>query len=265
MNCKLRLFMMILITAFAMSGCGQGGGGGAGLNGGITVVTSVTGSVVTATATYTNPTQTNLIGLPITFKINNVVIGTFNTNNSGSVTVAFTPAPFIGTQTITVTASTGNLANFSTINMNGITMTMSSPPAQAVTVTGATPGTTNTFVFSSPTFVTVSDPFNNAISGHQVSITANFTAAPAAAGDLLTFIGGAPASVAAGTTTTATATTGPAGTVPLPGTTLGLIVPAAGGTRTATISWTATIVNEPALSVFQGLAASGVTTVTITN
>ena len=262
---RFRSYLLILLSLalFALNGCGSSGG--AGLNGGITVTATATGSVVNATATYTNPQTTDLVGLPITFTVNGVVIGTFNTNNSGSVTVAFTPAPFIGTRTIAVAASTGNLSNFSTLTMNGITMTMSAPPAQAVTVTGAVPGTTNTVVFSSPTFVTVSDPFNNAISNHMISMTANFTAAPANAGDLLTFIGGNPASVGAGKTSTATATTGPAGTVPLPGTSLGLTVPAAGGTRTATISWTATIVNEPAGTVFEGLAASGVTTVTLTN
>ena len=268
MNFK-HLYMMIFLAALSMiSACGgggsgfEGGGGGAGLNGGLTVTTTVKGAYVTAEATYTNPTEPNRIGVPISFSAGSVFLGTHNTNNSGSVSVVFKPQSFVGTKTFVVTAQTGNLQNFSTVTMNGITITMVAPPAQTKTLTGGVPDTPYTFVFSSPTFVTVADPFNENISNHLVNMEATFSVTPTAVGDLLTF--GA-TTAGSGQIATAAATTGPSGTVPLPGTSLVLATPAVGGTRTATITWTATISNADPDTVFRGLSASGNTVVTLTN
>jgi hypothetical protein len=273
MNIKQFSLVIILSFSFAMFGCGgggsgfQGGGGGAGLNGDLTVTTTVEGAIVTATATYTNPTEANRIGVPISFAVGpsqteSVFLGTYNTNNSGSVSVAFKPPSFIGTKTLLVTVATGSLRNFSSFTMNGITMTMATPDAQTKTISGAVPGTPFTFQFNSPTFVTVTDPFNNSISNHLVNMVATFSIATPAAVDLLTF--GA-TNAGPGATATAAATTGPSGTIPMPGTSLVLATPDPGFTRTATISWTATISETDPDPVFRGLAAQGTTVVTLTN
>ena len=136
MNFRLLLISILSLVSLAICGCGQGGGGGAGLNGGLTVTASATGTFVTATATYTNPTQTNLIGVPITFSAQVggqiIPLGTFNTNNSGSVSLAFSLTDFNGSQTVLVAASTGNLTNFATVTVTGgRTLSLTPPPAIA--------------------------------------------------------------------------------------------------------------------------------------
>ena len=274
MNIKQFSLVIILSFSFAMYGCGgggsgfQGGGGGAGLNGDLTVTTTVEGAIVTATATYTNPTEANRIGVPISFAVGpsqteSVFLGTYNTNNSGSVSVAFKPPSFIGTKTLLVTAATGSLRNFSSFTMAGITITMEAPPAQTKTLTGGVPGTPYTYTFSSSNFVTIADPFNNSISNHPVDMTAAFTISPTAPSDLLTF--GATTALPNGTPATASAVTGPSGKLSLPGTSLVLETPPVGATRTATITWTATIANTDPDPVFRGLAVSGNTVVSLTN
>jgi hypothetical protein len=92
--------------------------------GSLSIYASATGSVITATATYNNPTQTNLIGVPITFSAQSSTqifpIGTYQTNNSGSVSVSFMPPAFSGTQTLTVIAKTGNLTSSDTVTLVGL-------------------------------------------------------------------------------------------------------------------------------------------------
>ena len=260
MNRMLQHVVLAALVSVALFGCGggNGGGGGEGLNGSITLTTVMTGSVVTATATYTNPdaTITNLIGVPITFSTDKfgVLPGMpVYTNSSGIVTVAFTPPAFNGQQTITIVATTGNLSAFSPITMSGRTLAMAAPPDQGPVTAAEASGGNHSFVLSAPTFVTITDPFNNDISGHPITITASFSSTNAS--DQLQL--GANPGVGPGLTATSIVNTGASGSAVLPAASLVMVVPNAGVTRIATISWTAT-------DTATGLSGSGTTAVTIT-
>lgn len=253
MNLKHFYLFLCLLLSLVIHGCGQGGGGGEGLNGGLELTASVSGAIVTATATYTNPTETNLIGVPITFSADFGPIGTFNTNNSGSVGVAFTPPAFNGTKTFAVIATTGNLSQFATVTMTGRLLTLAVPPNQGPVTATENPGQFHTFSLSSQNFVTITDPFSNDISGHPIIISAVFSSTDP--DDRLLF--GANPSVGPGETTLTTVATGASGVAPLPSASLVMVVPNAGVTKTATISWTATDFET-------GLSGSGTTVVTLT-
>ena len=240
-NCVLGV---LALSALILGGCGNSGG--AGLNGGLTVTAAATGSVVNATATYTNSQATDLTGTPITFTAlvgnQSFSLGTFNTNTSGSATVAFTPPAFNSSQTITVIATTDKLTNFSSIVMTGRSLTVT-PPA-AVTLTTAQAGGTSVPFIIQPAagFVTITDPFSNDLSGHAISISASFVSNNSS--DSLS----PPTSTA----------TNSVGTAIFPGANGTLIVPAAsGGVETMTITWTVT-------DQTTGLSGTGITTVTLT-
>jgi hypothetical protein len=261
MNTKQLSLIIILSFLFAMYGCGgggsgfQGGGGGEGLIGNLSLTTSVTGPVIQATATYSNAAATNLAGLEITFSTNLFgPIGTYRTDSSGNAVCTFTPPAFNGVQTVTVIARTGNLAQYSTLTMNGRTLTLTPPPNQGPVNAPGNPGTIQSFSLSSQDFVKITDPFNNKIDNHPIVVTATFTSSPQDAGDQLTFNG---ISVGPGVPASATIYTGASGIVPLPGTSLALAVPQTGVTKTATISWTAT-------DTATQLAGSGSTVITLT-
>lgn len=242
MKVKYLLFAMLMLLAAGLSACGSSGSEG--LNGGITVSAEATGSVISATATYTNPTQSNLIGVPISFsvRVGSVTqnLGTHSTNNSGSVGLAFSPAPFNGTETVTVIARTDNLTNFDTLVMTGRSLTVSPPPNLALTTTAAT-GSAFTFVIQ-PTanFVTVTDPFDNILAGHTIQI--EFDTVSSNVSDLNVPL---------------TTSTGSGGVAPFPGANGTLIVPAAGAVETLTITWRVT-------DTFTGQTGSAITTVTLT-
>ena len=244
MKLKQALFTIFMLLMLGLSGCGSNGG--AGLNGGIAVTATATGSVITATATYTNPTQTNLIGVPISFTVQvgnqSFDLGTHKTNNSGTVGVAFTPPAFSGSKTITVVASSDNLTNFASLSMVGASLAVTSPPAVALTTT-APAGSPFSFVIPpSASFVTITDPFNNDVSGHPISITA--TVVSTNPGDVLNSV--------------PVATTGTSGVAPFPGATGTLVVPATvGAVETMTITWTVT-------DTVTGQTGTGVTTITLT-
>ena len=244
MNFKYLLFAMLLLFTAGISACGSSGGDG--LNGGITVDATATGSVISATASYTNPNETNLIGVPINFSVRigaqTFDLGTHSTNNSGSVSLAFSPPSFNGTQTITVIARTGNLTNFDSLVMSGRSLTVTPPPTLTLS-TGAASGTLQPFIIPpAATFVTITDPFNNDLSGHPIEISASVVSSNT--DDTLSF----PSST----------TTGSAGTAPFPGASGTLVVPATvGGVETMTITWTVT-------DTITGQTSSGITTVTLT-
>jgi len=235
---------MLMIFSAGLSACGSSGSEG--LNGGIAVTAEATGSVISATATYTNPTQTNLIGVPINFSVRIGLVtqdlGTFSTNNTGSVGLAFSPPAFNGSQTITVIARTDNLTNFDSLVMSGRSLTVNAPANLSLT-TGAAPGTSVAFTIPPVTnFVTITDPFTNSINGHPISISS--TVVSSNPGDTL--------SVPVATTT------GSGGVAAFPGATGTLVVPAAvGGVETMTITWT---VND----TITGQSGNAITTVTLT-
>jgi hypothetical protein len=242
---KLKYAMLAVLSLFVLALCGCGSSGGAGLNGGVAVTATATGSVINATATYTNPSQTNLIGVPIAFTVqiggNLYDLGTHKTNNTGSVGVAFTPPAFNGSQTVTVIAKTDNLTNFASISMVGRALTVTPPPALALTTT-LPAGSSLPFVIPpAGTFVAITDPFTNDVSGHLITVTSSVVATNS--GDTLT-------------PPTATTTTS-AGTAPFPGASGTLVVPATvGGTETMTITWTVT-------DTVTGQFGTGITTVTL--
>lgn len=243
---RIRLLLVAIVSLFVLSISGCGGSGGAGLNGGITVTATATGSVINATATYTNSKTTNLIGIPVTFTAQigsqSFSLGTHYTNNSGSIGVAFTPPSFSGTRTVTVIATTDNLTNFASVSMVGQSLTVTPPPA--LTLTTALPGGTSLPFVIPPTatFVTITDPFNNDVSGHTISIAA--TVVSSNSSDTLT--------------SPAATSTGSAGTAPFPGASGTLVVPATtGGIETLTITWTVT-------DTFTGQTGTAITTITLT-
>ena len=234
------LYMMVCLAALlVISACGgQGGGGGAGLIGSLSLTTSVTGSVVVATAKYSNAATTNLSGLEIAFNTDLFgPIGTYRTDSTGTAVCEFKPPAFNGVKTFTVVAATGNLAQYSPLTMTGRTITLTPPSNQGPITPAGDPGTIQSFSLSSQNFAAITDPFNNDISGHPIVVTATFSSSPQDVGDQLTFNG---FPVGPGVPATATVYTGGSGDVPLPGTSLALIIPNIGVTKTATITWTAT-------------------------
>lgn len=241
------MFMKLCVTAilFTLLGCG-GGGGADGLNGSMALTTSVNGPYITATATYKHPTRTDLIGVPITFSYFDgaaeIFLGTFNTNNSGSVGLTFTVAPFAGTKDIVVTAKTGEVSNISIVSMTGVTFTMTPPAAMTVTADATTPlNSTASFALSAPSFIKIVDPFFNDIANHTISITAVLT--PTSAGDTIV-------------PNPTSAITSQVGVAQLSGVLATLAVPNTVSTRVVTVTWTA---KDNA-----GFQASGTTTLTVT-
>lgn len=245
------LFKMIAITSlFIFSGCG--GSGSDGLNGAIELTTEVQGANVTATATYTNPTKSNLIGVPITFtfqqSINGVPttvdLGTFNTNNSGSIAVNFTPYPFIGTQDIVVQASSGNVTNYSVVTVTGATFKLTPPADTELSAAGATTppgGAPAQFALNAPKFATITDPFTGNVLNHPITVTATLISS-------------------SGATLTPTSTiiySDSTGVAPLFGFIATVPYPALTGTNVAVITWEAT-------DQITGLIASGSTTLKAT-
>lgn len=243
---KLKYLLFAIFSLLTTGLCACGSSGSDGLNGGIAVTATATGSVINAVATYTHPTETNLIGVPIQFSflIGNQTfdLGSYSTNNSGSVGVAFKPAAFAGTQTITVIARTANLTNFSSLNMTGTSLAVTPPPALSLT-TDAAGGTPVPFVIpSTAAFVTITDPFTNQLSGHPITISASFVSNNPS--DTLV-----PPSVT---------TTSSAGTAPFPSASGTLVAPTAvGAVETMTITWTVT-------DTVTGQTGTGITSVTLT-
>jgi hypothetical protein len=223
MKLKFLLFALLSLLTLGISGCGSDADG---LNGAIEVEAEAVGSVISATATYTNPTEENRIGVPITFIYRRggfeQELGTFSTNNSGSVGVSFTPARFSGTQTVTIIARTGNLTDFASFAMVGSALTVTPPPA--VTATTDLPADTQVTISipAAASFVTTTDPFATDISGRTLTVTAADSSADAF--DTVT----APAAT----------TTDASGRISFPGTTATMRVPAAGTSRSMTVTWT---------------------------
>lgn len=239
----------LFLASLAVYGCGQGGGDAAGLNGGISVTASAAGTFITATGTYTNPTKTNLIGVPITFSYQaggqSFSLGTFNTNNSGSVSVAFTPSAFNGQQTVLVTASTGNLQNFATVNMTGRTLSLTPPVVAQVFTNISSTRTVDIPIPAQPVFATYADPFISDLSGLVLGISDTLASPLTSTLDL-----------ASPSTQTSVN-----GTAPFPGAVAHMTVPPRGSTTTMSITWT---VRDNSVGG-TGLAATGITNIVLTH
>ena len=244
MKLKYLLLAMFSLFTMAFSGCGESGSSG--LNGGITVEAEADGRVVTATATYNHPTETNLIGVPINFSLRvgnqSFSLGTERTNNSGSVAIFFDAPAFNGTQTITVTASTGNLADSDSIQMTGSSLAVTAP---SVTLTATPSQATGTAVpFTIPSvLLTVAGPFSTDLGGRPLAVAATFV--PSNPAD--TLILDSPTTV----------TTDVSGAAQYSGANGTLIVPAVGGNSTMTITWKVT-------DQITGFTGTGITKVTLT-
>jgi len=243
MKLKNLLLGIFSLGMLALAGCG---GGADGLNGSVTVTAKAEGSVITGTATYKNPTQTNLIGQPMSFfyQVGNsprIHLEDAVANNSGAFDFAFTPGSFIGSQTVTVIVTAGKLSGFATVLMTGTSLTVTPPPKVDLT-TSAASGTSIGFTIpATATFVSLSDPLNNDVVGHRIETTVSVT------------------STNPFTLVTPTITiTDASGTAGFPGTTGTLTVPAAVlGVETMTIIWTV-------FDLDSGATGSGETTVTLT-
>lgn len=227
MKLKHLFYAMLLLFSAVVAGCGSSGGEG--LNGSIEVEAEATGNVVTATATYTHPTETNLIGVPIAFSVQigteSYDLGVVHTNNSGSVGITFNVPAFTGTQTVTVGARTDNLTDYDSFTMTGRTLTVTPPPALNLTTTAAT-GTAVPFSIDAlPAIATVTDPFGNDLANHPVVITATVSSTnPSDSFPVRSF----------------NTVTGTSGQAPFPGAQGTLIVPPLGGVESMTITWTVT-------------------------
>ena len=247
MRFKKFLLVILSVLLFGLSGCGSSGS--AGLNGAIELTSPVlTGSVITAEATYTNPDTTNLIGVPITFsyRVGNTTttLGTFNTNNSGAVGIAFTPSAFNGTQVVTIIAQTANLTDFQAIEVTGRSLIVTAPTSLALTTTAAA-GTDVAFTIpAATTFATITDPFTNDLNTHPVTIARTFNATTTGTGTV--------------TLASDVTTTNVSGVASFPGATGTIRTPdAAGATEIITITWIVTdnVTNQ---------VGTAVTTVTLT-
>jgi hypothetical protein len=225
MKLRYLLFAMLLLLTMGLCSCGNGG---AGLNGSLAVTATLNGSIITATATYTNPTHTDLTGTPITFSAQAgnsapVGLGTFNTNNSGSVSIPISVNNFNGSQTVVVIAQTGNLENFQSVNVTGRSLVVVPPPAPATAITTAAGVAVAVSLPAFDGFVTVSDPIAGDLSGHLMTIV---------------FKSSVSADTVVMSSNTVTDSTGKA---PFPGATVTLAAPAVSGTAaTHMITWTVT-------------------------
>jgi hypothetical protein len=237
-------YFAVILLSMTLFSCGSGSGS-SGLNGGITVTATATGPTIVATATYTNPTATNLIGVPITFSVQigntSIPLGTHSTNNSGAVSVAFSPPAFNGTQTLTVSAGTGNLTNFAPVTMTGRTMLVTQPADQTLTTTAATGSQFPFLLPSSTVFVTITDPFSNEVSGHTLTISASVSSSNTAD----TF------------NSPSQTTTDSTGKAPFPTASGTLIVPSTVSPEVMTITFTV-------IDSATGLTGTGITTIKLT-
>lgn len=227
MRLKCLIFAMLLLITAGLAACGSSESNG--LNGAITVSAGATGSVVNATATYTNPTETNLIGVPIEFTVvvGNTAydLGEYHTNNSGTVGIAFPVPAFNGTQTVTVVARSAKLTDFETFQMAGRSLIINAPASLNLTTSEPT-GTAVPFSIDALTaFVTVTDPFGNDLGSHPIDVSADVSSTDS--GDTLT-------------PKTFSTATGSGGVAPFPGAQGTLKVPALGAVESMTITWTVT-------------------------
>ncbi|GFE58282.1 hypothetical protein [Geobacter sp. AOG1] len=252
MAIKMLIKFFVVASFFALTGCGGGGNGSNGLNGSIALTTTVSGKFINATATYTNPTRTDLIGMPISFSYDDgngtVDLGTFSTNNSGSVGLTFMPKPFVGSKDIVVQAKTGNLTDFKIVTMSGATFSMTPPTAAApITADATVPlGSTASFALTAANFVQIVDPFLGDIANHPILVNATFTSSPDTNNTLDSL-----------TPATTTITTTAAGVASLAGVTMTVAVPNTVSSRTVTITWVAT-------DLLVGFQATGTTNLTVT-
>jgi len=169
-RCLAGLVMLLMF----LTSCGSAGGDKVGS---LSVeATSVPGGVgvyiVTATATYTHPTLTNLVGLDISFQVfdtSGTVLSSFSdrTNTSGSIGFTFPLPQLPASQGYFVTATTGDLqdtASFiipgSIITPSPTSLTFTSAQAigttQTITVSGGTPPYTASSTDSTLASVSVS-------------------------------------------------------------------------------------------------------------
>lgn len=241
---KVRSLMRVFagFAMLALTACGSSGaGGGEGLNGSLSLTAEATGKTVSATATYTNPTKSDLTGTPINFYVDGSLIATHNTNISGVVNVAFDLTAFNNTKNIVIQSKTDQLSAYKILTVTGRSLSMTSPADITQTTTQAA-GTTVTIPLSISSFVTYSDPFNpSGVAGRTINISA--TASLTDTTDTLT----SPSST----------TTVSSGTAPLAGAQIVMHVQALNVANIAIITWTAT-------DALTGLTASGITKVTLT-
>lgn len=236
---------MFSLSTVVFYGCGESGSSG--LNGAITVEAEAVGREINATATYTNPTQTNLIGTEISFSVKvgdapEIFLGTFGTNNSGSVGITpFSVPAFNGTQTVTVFARTGNLMDLDAFEMTGGSLSVTAPAVVLTATSAQAPGSAIPFAIPAA-LITIKDPFSNNLGNRPLTISATYVSDDPS--DTLTLD-----SSTATTDASGTANFSAQGTLTVPAT--------VGGISKMTISWKVT-------DQTTGLTGSGTTTVTLT-
>ncbi|GFO58037.1 hypothetical protein GMST_03620 [Geomonas silvestris] len=241
MKLKNLLAPILLIASLFLSSCG-----GNGLNGSLALTTELQGSMINATATYTNPNTTNLIGVNISFSVlvGNTLydLGAHPTNNSGQITLAIPLAGLVlnGTQSVTVMVKTGDLQNFSSLDVTGRTISLTPPSAPSTALTTLVNTALTVNLPSATAFAIVKDPIGNDVNGHILTITAH-SDNPLDA-------------VTLNANSTATDSDGKAS---FPGATIVFAAPTVAGSYNRVITWTVT-------DTTTNLSKTGVTAITFT-
>jgi hypothetical protein len=242
------IFAGVLLSLIPLiSGCGSNQA----LNGALALTATSTDAgtavFVQATATYTNPTKTDLLRTPITFTLSDGTSSsseTVYTNNSGVITIAFYYPKGVTSVNLLITAKSGDVPAYTSVTIptgggSGVPGTgiliVTPPPAKAAVFGALTSVTTTTFNLAKSPFVTLTttDIIPLAVSA-PVTVFVNYTTTLGGGGPLT--INGTVVSNHNFTTLTTTAS----GTADLLGTsTFVLSIPTTGKSNVATITWSA--------------------------
>jgi hypothetical protein len=156
MKTRYYLWFCLILFALLIAGCGNGG---AGLNGAVTVTgsqaVSTDSSDVSFVVSYTNPTETNLIGVKMNFTVTldglSVDSGSFNTNNSGTEILGPYTVPRIPSeQKVRCVATSDNLSGNSVVTVAKLGALVVTPATQTFASTDGV-DTTKTFTVSGGT------------------------------------------------------------------------------------------------------------------
>jgi hypothetical protein len=189
MKIMWKLFVLSLLM-ISLSGCGDSGGDD--LVGGLTLDTTATDNGngtynVSALATYSHPTKTDLVGVEIGFKVidtfNNVVLAstTKNTPTNGKTGVNMTIFQAPVAQSLMVVASTGNLQDSKPVSIPALGAITPNPTSLTFTNTEAigtiknvavTGGTAPYFASSNDTLSATVTSFGNTVSVRRESAAA---------------------------------------------------------------------------------------------
>jgi hypothetical protein len=164
-----------LIAVIVISMICQSCGGSSNTSGTLTFTTQPTsvaaGYPLEVVATYANPNQTSLQGLPVNFTTNSasVASGSTTTDGSGAATIHLATTNNINAdQTVVVTAQVGGLSSQSTsITLKANKLTITAPS----TLAGTFPAGTISSIVPTGPFITYTDGNGKAITQTPISLS----------------------------------------------------------------------------------------------